>query len=56
MPFKKRIRTNYKHPLDYLKNKPKRINWVVVAGNRQLSYYESYDLVFDEYDLKIRNL
>lgn len=45
-----------KHDLRYLQNKPKIIRWKVVAGNRQLSYYESYDLIFDKYDLQIRKL
>lgn len=45
-----------KYDLNYLKNKPKTINWKVVAGNRGLSFYEAYDLVFDVYDLKIRKL
>lgn len=45
-----------KYDLYYLTNRPKRINWKVVAGNRELSYYESYDLIFDQHDLKIRKL
>lgn len=43
--------------LDYLKNKPSRIRWKVVAGDRyDLDYYQGYDLIYDEYDLKIRRL
>ena len=45
-----------KYDLKYLENKPKYINWKVVAGNRQLSFYEAYDVVFDDYDLKIRKI
>lgn len=41
---------------NYLTNKPKVIRWQVIAGNRRLSPLESYDVVFDEYDLKIRKL
>jgi len=40
--------------LDY--TKPKFIHWKVIAGDPKLSFYESYDVVFDEYDLKIRGL
>ena len=47
---------NDKWNLDYLKNKPKKVYWKVVAGERKLSYYESFDLVFDKYDSKIRGL
>lgn len=46
---------NYKD-LSYLQNKPKFIRWTVVAGNRELNFYESYDLILDEHDLKIRHL
>ncbi len=44
--------------LRYLNNKPQRINWRVVteAPGKTLSHYESYDLVFDKHDLKIRGL
>ncbi len=42
--------------LDYLHNKPKRINWKVIAGMRKLSHYEAYDLIYDEYDLRIRKM
>lgn len=45
------------HPnLHYLYNTPKTIKWKVIAGERELSYYESYDLVYDEKDLRIRGL
>ena len=48
---------NYKYGnLNYLKNKPKTIRWKVIVGSRELSFYESYDLVYDQYDLKIRQL
>ena len=42
--------------LGYLENKPKFIRWKVVAGSRELSFYESYDVVFDDYDLRIRKI
>lgn len=48
--------------LQYLNNKQKRLNWKVVApaygknGKKELSYYEKYDLIYDEKDLKIRKL
>lgn len=45
-----------KYDLNYLLNKPKTIRWEVVAGDRELSYYEAYDLVFDQYDLNIRQI
>jgi hypothetical protein len=45
---------NVPNGLKYLYNKPKKINWIVIAGSRKLSHYEKYDLVFDEYDYKIR--
>jgi len=41
--------------VDYILDKPKRINWVVIAGPG-LSPIQSYDLVFDDYDLKIRQI
>jgi hypothetical protein len=41
--------------LNYLGLKPKKVNWRVVAGPR-VSYIQSYDLVFDEFDCKIRQL
>jgi len=44
------------HPnLHYLYNKSKRIFWVKIAGPR-LPPIQSYDVVFDEKDLKIRKL
>jgi len=45
-----------KYDLKYLDVKPRRVNWKVVAGCRELSFYESYDLIFDKHDLKIRQL
>lgn len=44
-----------KEGFDYLLNKPKRINWKIVAGE-ELSKIQMYDLVFDDYDLKIRQI
>lgn len=51
------MRTSARVPqgLDYLKNKPKRINWVIFAGE-ELHPLQMYDLVFDEVDMKIRKL
>lgn len=49
MTFKPKVVTNY------LLNKPKKINWKVIAGP-ELSAIQQYDLVFDDYDLKIRGL
>ena len=42
--------------LSYLDRRPRRINWEVVAGNPYLSLTERYDLIYDDYDLKIRGL
>lgn len=43
--------------LTYLNNKPKRLNWKVIAGDEDsLDYYQTYDLIFDDYDLKIRKI
>lgn len=43
--------------LNYLARKPKRLRWKVVAGNEfGLDYYQTYDLIYDDYDLKIRKL
>jgi hypothetical protein len=44
-----------KYNLNYLQNKPKTIRWKVIAGS-PLTYYESYDLIFDKHDLRIRKL
>lgn len=41
--------------LDYLYQKPKIIAWKVVAGP-ELNYCQMHDVVFDEYDYKIRQL
>ena len=45
---------------DYIKHAEKpfpfRINWVVVAGNRELDILEATDIVYDLYDLKIRKM
>jgi len=47
-----------KYNLNYLEKKPKFIHWKVIAEapGKQLSFYESYDLIYDEYDLRIRRL
>lgn len=41
--------------LDYLHNRPIKIHWKVVAGG-ELSPAQKYDLVFDDNDLKIRQI
>jgi len=41
--------------LNYLYNKPKVISWKRVAGP-ELNYCQMHDLVYDEYDYKIRQL
>lgn len=42
--------------LNYLKLKPKRIYWKVIAGPDDLSEIQQSDLVYDAYDYKIRQL
>ena len=43
--------------LNYLMNKPTKIWWKVIAPKgAKLSQLQEYDLVFDDYDLKIRKL
>jgi hypothetical protein len=44
--------------LEYLKKKPKRLNWKVIAGppGFELSSLQEYDLIFDEFDLRMRKL
>jgi len=39
----------------YLENKPKYVDWKVVAGGK-ISSIQTYDVVFDDYDLKIRQI
>ena len=41
--------------LDYLYNKPKIVAWKHVVGP-ELDYCQMHDLVFDEYDYRIRQL
>lgn len=41
--------------LDYLKEKPKVIRWEVVAGP-ELGFIQTYDVVYDEYDYRIRQI
>ena len=61
-PSGKDIKLMYEAPkchsghLAYLNNKPKFIHWKVVAGERELNFYEAYDVIFDDKDLKIRKL
>lgn len=43
--------------LDYLYNKPTTIYWNVIAPKGyRLSVLEDHDLIYDDYDLKIRKL
>lgn len=44
-----------KMELDYLNEKPVKINYRVIAGG-ELHPVQMYDLVFDDYDYKIRQL
>lgn len=41
--------------LDYLNNKPKIISWRHLIGP-ELEYCQMHDVVFDEYDYRIRQL
>lgn len=53
-----------KHDLTYLNNKPYNIWWKVIAGpppkkggrSSPISALQDHDLIFDDYDLKIRKL
>lgn len=38
------------------KGYPRKIWWKVIAGDRNLSIIQEYDVIFDEYDYKIRKL
>lgn len=51
-------KSRFKGSNNYLLNKPKTIWWKVVAGppEYKLDILQEYDLIFDEYDLKIRKL
>lgn len=43
--------------LNYLQNKPWKIWWKAVApAGAKLSQLQEYDLIFDDYDLKIRKI
>lgn len=44
-----------KYDLKYLKNKPRVLRWKVIAGYN-LSTLQRLDLIYDDYDLKIRKL
>ena len=50
------MRENY----DYWKNPekpyPYTVYWKIVAGSRKLDVLEDHDIIFDEYDEKIRKL
>ena len=53
MLYKQKVPKN----LDYLRSRPMKLKWKVIAGDEySLDYYQTYDLVFDEYDLKIRKI
>lgn len=41
--------------LDYLNEKPQRINWQIVAGP-EVHSIQMHDVVYDDYDFKIRQL
>ncbi len=41
--------------MNYLGNKPRIVNWKVIAGG-ELSAIQKYDVIFDDYDLKIRQI
>lgn len=46
-----------KYNLDYLNNKPTTIYWEVVAPKgAKLSVLQDHDLLFDDYDYKIRRI
>lgn len=43
--------------LQYLTNKPKRLFWKVIApAGAKLEYLQESDLIYDQYDLRIRKL
>ena len=54
--FYRKQPTNY----DYWRNPkegfPQRIYWRIVAGNRKLDILEESELIFDDRDLKIRQI
>lgn len=44
--------------LNYLNNTPQKVWWEIVAGppGAKLSILQEYDLIFDDYDRRIRKL
>ena len=46
------------YDLQYLENKPKKINYKIIAGppGAKLSSLQDHDLIYDAQDLKIRKL
>lgn len=42
--------------LDYLQRKPIKLIYKIVAGTEDIRAIQLYDLIFDEYDLRIRKL
>jgi len=51
---------NRRNMVDYWKfpeaGFPRTIYWKIIAGNRKLTVLEDHDLIFDNYDLKIRKI
>lgn len=47
-----------KYDKSYLQNRPEKIWWKIVAGppGYKLSILQEYDLIFDDYDRRIRKL
>jgi hypothetical protein len=56
MPNLTKMKNNYNYWKFPQKPFPYNIYWKVIAGNRRLDVLEDHDLVFDEYDLKIRKI
>lgn len=54
MPGRVKVEEN----LNYLNRKPKKLKWKIIAGppDVELDYYQSYDLIYDEKDLKLRKM
>lgn len=55
VPRKRKMAYKPKMNLEYLNNKPVRIYWDVVAGGK-LSEIQMSDLVYDDFDCKIRQI
>lgn len=52
------MKVDRRKELEYLNNKEKVIRWQIVAGppEARLSPIQTYDVVFDEKDLKLRQM